>query len=367
MIKDEHRIVLYSVLASILVWITNAMTESFLFLNGSFWDTFIFNITDFENYYRLTTLAIFIAYGVIASNIIARKRRWGENLLKSKAKMHALLHAIPDVLLRIRGDGTLLESVTEKENGSIELPERFLGKNIVTFLPPEATRKSMEHIERSIETGDMQIFEYQIARGDERSHHEGRIVKTGSDEVLAILRDISDRKELEEKLRNLSLTDELTGMNNRRGFFLLSEQQLKLANRHGKGILLFYVDFDDMKWINDTLGHRSGDDALVETGKILRSTFRESDIIARVGGDEFAVLMIDIQGADVEEIVAKRLEKNVRELNAKLNREYRLSLSIGAARYDPQSPCTIDELLARADASMYREKKRKQAITAEKA
>jgi hypothetical protein len=141
---------------------------------------------------RLTTLVIFIAYGLITSKIVVRKRRWGENLLKSKAKIHALLHAIPDALLRIRGDATLLVSVTEKENGSIDLPELFLGKISSPLC-----------------------------------HREARIVKTGSDEVLAILRDISDRKVIEEKLRTLSLTDELTGMNNHRGFFLLSEQQLK--------------------------------------------------------------------------------------------------------------------------------------------
>jgi diguanylate cyclase (GGDEF)-like protein len=86
------------------------------------------------------------------------------------------------------------------------------------------------------------------------------------------------------------LTDELTGLYNRRGFFVSAQQQLKLANRYNKGIFIFSADLDDLKIINDNFGHKTGDSALVETANILKKTFRESDIIARIGGDEFVIL-----------------------------------------------------------------------------
>src|SRR6185369_5039973 len=107
---------------------------------------------------------------------------------------------------------------------------------------------------------------------------------------VAILEDITDRKHAEEKLRELSVSDELTGLANRRGFMLLAEQQIKLAQRTGKGLVLVFADLDRLKWINDTLGHAEGDRAIQDTALILRNSFRTSDIVARLGGDEFVAL-----------------------------------------------------------------------------
>ena len=357
MVKDEQKVILYSFVAFTLVWVINALIARFLFSNGSFWDILIFNITNFDNYYRISTLVIFLIYGIVASKIIRRRRQWGENLMKSKAKINALLGAIPDSLLRVRGDGTLLESVTENEFSPAEQFGQFRGVRIDTIWPPEIEKKIMRRIRSSLTTGAIQIFDYQLHISGEEYHYEARIVKTGEDEVLVILRDVTESKALEERLRTLSLTDELTGLSNRRGFFHLAGQMMKLAGRTKKAMLLFYADLDDLKQINDSFGHGEGDAALVDAGIIMRDTFRLSDVIARMGGDEFAALMIEIQGPGVENIIIERFERNLRDMNARKKREYKLSMSVGIARYDPNNPSSIDELLARADDSMYQYKK----------
>jgi two-component system cell cycle response regulator len=162
-----------------------------------------------------------------------------------------------------------------------------------------------------------------------------------------------------EKMHTLLLTDELTGIYNRRGFFTLSEHQLKVAKRQMTGIYMLYADLDDLKGINDNWGHPEGDLALIDVANILRTNFRESDVIARIGGDEFVVIPVGTAGDNVD-IIIDRLQKAIDLHNSVSNRSYRLSISAGAAFYDPASPCSIEELLAQGDKSMYERKKNRQ-------
>ena len=161
----------------------------------------------------------------------------------------------------------------------------------------------------------------------------------------------------EEALLALSLIDELTGLYNRRRFFVLTEQSLKLSVRTKKRLLLLFIDMDNLKWINDHHGHSEGDQALIDLADILKKTFRESDIIARIGGDEFVVLseFTDENG----EILMTRLYENIKDYNAKRSRRYTLSISVGTTQFDPKYPISIDELLSKADALMYAQKRRK--------
>lgn len=161
----------------------------------------------------------------------------------------------------------------------------------------------------------------------------------------------------EEALLALSLTDELTGLYNRRRFFVLTEQCLKVAIRAKKRSLLFYIDMDDLKWINDHCGHNGGDQALIDLASILKKTFRESDIIARIGGDEFVVLLEST--VENDEILITRLYENMKDYNAKESRRYKLSISVGAAQFDPENPISIDELLSKADTLMYAQKRKR--------
>ena len=182
---------------------------------------------------------------------------------------------------------------------------------------------------------------------------------------MANLRDITELVRLREELQILALIDDLTGLNNRRGFSTLGQQQLKLSNRAKKGMFLLFSDLDDLKWINDTFGHHEGDQALIETANIHRETFRQSDIIARVGGDEFAVLAVEAY-QDSRDILAARLQENLRTHNAQRNLRYQLSISVGLDYYDPACPCSIDELLDRADRAMYGQKQKRQMRSSER-
>jgi len=160
---------------------------------------------------------------------------------------------------------------------------------------------------------------------------------------------------LDRELRSLALTDDLTGFYNRRAFLALATQQLRVAIRKNQGLLLFFADVDYLKRINDTWGHREGDLALVRTADALEQTFRNSDILARLGGDEFAVLALEASSQH-EDVILRRLEKKLKASNAGESR-YELSLSVGAARFDPKNPALLGELLTHADLSMYGKKR----------
>jgi len=176
--------------------------------------------------------------------------------------------------------------------------------------------------------------------------------------TIHLVRDITERKDMEAKLELMAVTDELTDLYNRRGFFTMLEQQLKVIKRTKEKAFLIYMDIDNFKNINDTLGHSTGDSALVDTANILKSTYRESDIIARLGGDEFVVFSEGKEGSDVKNAIG-RLQVNIDDYNSLKNRGYKLSMSIGIATYNPESPYNIDEFLAEADRSMYKTKRQK--------
>jgi two-component system cell cycle response regulator len=185
----------------------------------------------------------------------------------------------------------------------------------------------------------------------------------GELEVNQLVRSLQyavERNRTLSSLKQLSLIDELTGALNRRGFTSLARQHLKIAQRAGRELLLFFADVDGLKQINDHHGHQAGDQALIAITGILRETFRSSDLIARLGGDEFTVLAINAPKETAETILA-RLQEHVQKQND-LGQPYQLSLSVGVARYDPQAdPTDLDELLARADKDLYAHKESKKS------
>lgn len=165
-----------------------------------------------------------------------------------------------------------------------------------------------------------------------------------------------ERHGLRKKLQDLSLTDELTGLLNRRGFIILSEQQVKLSRRSNRRMYLIYADLDNMKYINDRFGHSEGDDALIQAAKILRTAFRSSDIIARIGGDEFAVFASDI----VDNLSLKsRFQDRIDEFNRFKRKKYFLSISIGIACFEADTGYSLCDMIEISDGLMYQEKKKK--------
>lgn len=174
--------------------------------------------------------------------------------------------------------------------------------------------------------------------------------------LILSMRDVTARVRLREQLRSDSLLDDLTGLHNRRGFISLGEQAIRLAQRDKQGLLMIFIDLDGMKAINDDFGHQNGDAALEDVAKLLRKTFRKADIVARLGGDEFAVIAQGRSQND-EAHILRRLLENLNANNEISERPFQLSISIGFSHYTADLDCSLDDLIERADAAMYEEKK----------
>ncbi len=174
--------------------------------------------------------------------------------------------------------------------------------------------------------------------------------------VIGHIRDTTLRKQAQDLLRSLSTVDELTGLQDRRGFLTLAPQCLRLTDRSRKGALLLCADVDSLKAINATTGRLAGDQALRDVAALLKRTFRASDVLARLGGDEFAVLSLGAPMSSKDQLLA-RLHQKLQAHNASTVRP--LSLSVGVARYDGGHPCSVDELVAHAEAALDEAKRAK--------
>jgi len=170
-----------------------------------------------------------------------------------------------------------------------------------------------------------------------------------------------ERYRTQANLRSLSLTDVLTGLYNRRGFITLGEQALKSARRNKTPLCLFFADVDGLKQINDTFGHKEGDQAILHTAQVLRKTFRDSDILSRLGGDEFVILATPDRKTQPEHVMS-RLQENLKQHNLGEKKGYQLSLSIGMSQFDPLSATSMEELLAKADEVLYSQKKERKGL-----
>ena len=239
--------------------------------------------------------------------------------------------------------------------------EEFLGRPYSDFHSVEETQKFEAAVDEVFATGKSIQQEHQSVRDNRFFLRTLSPVLRDDGTVSAVTvisKQITQRKEMEEELRKLSLTDELTGLYNRRGFMTLAAQQIKIATRLKRELLLISIDLDDLKVINDTLGHQEGDQVLINAATILMDTFRSSDIIARIGGDEFVALQMK-NPEDSLPISIDRLQETLAKHNSSSQKTYRISLSLGTVLYNPEQPKTLEQLLSEADAKMYAQKKSK--------
>ncbi|HUF35000.1 MAG TPA: diguanylate cyclase response regulator [Gemmatimonadales bacterium] len=170
-----------------------------------------------------------------------------------------------------------------------------------------------------------------------------------------------ERARLQREVAELSLVDELTGLRNLRGFRLLAEEDFRAALRRRTEMGMAFVDLDGLKNINDVFGRAVGDAAIQGMASVLRATFREADLIVRIGGDEFAVLLRDI-GTDLSlEAIRARLTEQLDRFNGHRGRPYRLEASLGFAHRAPEQDTSIEALMAAADAAIYCEKMARKA------
>ncbi len=332
--------------------------------------------------------------GKLEFKIIGLKGRqlWLEThavpLRAEKGEVAFLLGITRDITERMRAEQAILEreekyrSLVESTDDSIYVVDRnyrylhmnkkhmarmgflgdeYIGRAYSEFHEDWETRPFTKDVDKVFETGESISSEYKSRRDNKYFAQTLSPIKRDAGQIVAVTiisKDITERKNMEEKLRALSFTDELTGLYNRRGFFTFCDRALKLCKRQKKGAFLLYADLDNLKEINDILGHPEGDKVLVETATIFKETFRESDIIARLGGDEFVVIPAG-STKEALELITARLRQNIESHNAKKECKHTLSISFGTSYYDPQSPCSIDELVTQAETLMYVQKRNK--------
>ena len=294
----------------------------------------------------------------LQNNMLAEAQ---QTLRKSEERYRALVESTEDSIYLVNREYCY---VFMNQNHLARLgcsAEEFLGRPYSDFHSKEETERFKISIDKVFATGKSIQQEHQSVR-DGRYFLRTLSPVLDKDGVIqsvsVISKKITGLKKMEEELRKLSITDELTGLYNRRGFVTFGEQQIKLADRLKRELLLITADLDDLKSINDTFGHQEGDQALAVVATILMDTFRSSDIIARIGGDEFVALQMK-NPENFLTISSDRLQETIRNHNAKSQKPYKISLSLGSVVYSPEQPASLEKLLAEADAKMYEQKKLK--------
>jgi diguanylate cyclase (GGDEF)-like protein/PAS domain S-box-containing protein len=293
--------------------------------------------------------------GVLATVRDVTERREAEEALRSsEGRNRALLNAMPDMMFRVNREGLLLEFIPSKDAEPALSPGEFLEKDIKSLLPADVTQQALYHIRQALDSGDKQVFEFPMLFKGQPHGYEARIVKSGREEVLAIVRDITDRQAQAAALEYQALHDTLTDLPNRTLVLDRLRQAILAAERENQPLALLLMDLDRFKEVNDALGHHHGDLLLRLVGPRVLSVLRESDTIARLGGDEFAILLpaTDMNGATV---AAQKI------LDA-LNRSFvvegfflDIGASIGIALF-PEHGEDVDMLMRRADVAMYQAK-----------
>jgi diguanylate cyclase (GGDEF)-like protein/PAS domain S-box-containing protein len=288
------------------------------------------------------------------------ERKIAEQLLQeSENNLRALLNAVTESFFLMNKDGIILaanETMAKRYGLAMDM---LVGSCLYDLIEPDIAQLRRVQANLVINTGEPVRFEdVRFNRNIDQVFYP---VFDGSGQVVRIAVfgiDITEHRKMEQDLETMAFTDQLTGLYNRRGFFNLAERQLKLSKRSKQKMLLFFADIDKMKWINDNLGHENGDKALIDTARILVKTFRESDIISRVGGDEFAILAIDANDKTAEGLL-ERLHELINKCNSRKARKYDLSISIGYTVFDPCHRDSLDKLMSRADMHMYEDKNNK--------
>ena len=253
--------------------------------------------------------------------------------------------------------------------------EELIGKSDYDFFPREEADVFWKMDDEVFNSGQENINEESFTDADGKEHiiSTRKSVfcdsQTGEQYLVGVIRDFTkirkvedDLKQALDKLEELSNSDSLTQLSNRRYLVTIADYQMRLARRTGQGTLLLYADIDNLKQINDQYGHEEGDKAIIEVANMLKNTFRESDVIARIGGDEFVILFIGATRENSQSAV-RRFSEAVDIRNDQSGVTYPLSISVGTSYSEPAEDIMISDLLGRADKEMYKQKKERKPKT----
>jgi diguanylate cyclase (GGDEF)-like protein/PAS domain S-box-containing protein len=295
--------------------------------------------------------------GIVANARDVTTREEVEAALRaSERRFRSLLDVSPDLKFRFSRDGVYRDIHAPDPSLLARSPEELLGRSVEEVMPPDFAAEALRKIARTLDTGTMQVFEYRLNVAGGLKDFEARLVVSGPDEVLYIVRDISKRKALEAQLTHQAFHDPLTGLPNRALFLDRLAQALARARRAEQPCAVLFLDLDRFKVVNDNLGHDAGDRLLVSVAERLSSCLRAEDTLARFGGDEFTVLLEGLDERGDALAVAERLGEALRQPVVLGGREMSATASIGIALYHGDGEERPEDLLRFADVAMYRAK-----------
>ncbi|WP_085299749.1 sensor domain-containing protein [Cognaticolwellia mytili] len=283
--------------------------------------------------------------------------RYAQNQVILKENMlEAVFEAIPDLFFLMKEDGTIVDYHAGNKNNLFISPEQFIGKLMGDILPSEVAKKFRIHIEKALQTEEFSSFEYELTLPHGAAYFEARIRHLPEhNQVITIVRDITEQHKSAEIIRQQAYFDTLTSLPNR--FLALDRlsQMLNEAQRKNDKTAVLFLDLDDFKKVNDSLGHEVGDKLLIESAHRLNKVVRQEDTVGRLGGDEFIVLLRSIADDHNALVIAENLLTTFRKPFEIDGRELILTLSIGIAISPENGRCASD-LLRNADTAMYQAK-----------
>ncbi|HSW36271.1 MAG TPA: HD domain-containing phosphohydrolase [Candidatus Limnocylindrales bacterium] len=272
-----------------------------------------------------------------------------EALRESEVLSRSIVSAIPDTTIRCSGDGRLLD-IWANDMGTLHKPvNEQLGKMITEILPEAAAEKIVAAIKNTLLEKKLHKCEYTLSTPTGEYEFEARMVELRENEVLALIRDVTEQKITEKQLKNLSMHDPLTEIYNRAYF---EEELHRLDGGREYPVTIISADIDGLKLVNDTQGHAGGDKLLLTCARVLKHPLRKNDVLARVGGDEFAIILpntdFEMGIVIMERIKVALNHHNDQHPDVLLNVSFGLSTSMSGQ--------SLNDVLKAADAQMYKNK-----------
>jgi PAS domain S-box-containing protein len=298
---------------------------------------------------------------------VLRGARASEELREAQARNSAILDAIPDMIFTLDGSGLCIDCRTGSHDVAVLPSEEPVGRNVSELLPPDLAERFRLGIRCALDEGTTQTLLYSVEHTEREHHYEARIVPSGKNQVVAVVRDITLQRKSEEDIRRLAYFDSLTGLPNRRFIIEHLERELHHAVQMGGQVALLFVDLDGFKRINDSMGHNAGDELLQAVARRLRGQLRATDVVSRMGGevprldvgrlggDEFTIVVADVEGEAEASSIARRINDVLREPMTIAGRQMVVTASLGMAMF-PRDGADAMTLLRHADTAMYHAK-----------
>lgn len=310
-------------------------------------------LVDFWGTYKYSVYAvtIFVCFLLAANVVLKRTVNKQVKAIKASEKyLQNVLNALPDTVFILSSNGVFKECRHHPKNKLYLEPEDFLGKSMLDVLPVKVARMGLDHIDKAIKTENIQTFEYELMMDEHARYYEMRMVKLSDEDVLGILRDVTDEKAHKNEIEYLSNHDQLTGLYNRR-FMEQMLSELDQPKYYPLGIIM--LDVNGLKLINDSFGHKVGDELLVKVSQILLRVKKNDEFVVRIGGDEFVVIIPCLSEV--------KIDNWMKELMEQIDKEHIHSLKISVsygwdAKYNARE--RITEVFSNAETRMYKQKLR---------